>query len=82
MPTLIGFIEWTNGKIRYIFNALLKCESIYLAHVLFYIIWNVVTKSRIPKNGTMRIFDDKSKLQEDAFSYSYANFQPSSMKWN
>ena len=29
-----------------------------------------LTKSRIPKNGAIWIFDDKSKLQEDAFSYS------------
>ena len=72
----IGFIEFTYGQIKFIFNAVLKCESIYLAHVIFYFIWNVVTKSRIPKNGAIRIFDDKSKLQEDAFSYSYANFQP------
>jgi hypothetical protein len=72
----IGFIEFAQGKIKFIFNAVLKCESIYLAHVLFYFIWNVVTKSRIPKNGAIRIFDHKSKLQEDAFSYSNANFQP------
>jgi len=76
----IGFIEFAYGKIRYIFNAVLKCESIYLAHVLFYSICNVVTKSPIPKNDAIRIFDDKSKLQEDAFSYSYANFQPYSMR--
>jgi hypothetical protein len=77
----IGFIEFAYGKIKYIVNAVSKCESIYLAHALFYFIWNVVTKSRIPNNGTIRIFD-KSKLKEDAFSYSYANFQPYSMKWN
>jgi hypothetical protein len=70
----IGLIEFTYGKMKYIFNLVLKCESIYLAYLLFYFIWNVVTKSRIPKNGVMRIFDDKQKLQEDAFSYSYANF--------
>ena len=64
----IGFIEFTYGKIKFIFKAVLKCKSIYLAHV--------VTKSRIPKNGAIRISDDKSKLQEDAFSYSNANFQP------
>ena len=46
----IGFIEFAYGKIRYIFNAVLKCESIYLAYLLFYFIWNIVTKSRIPKN--------------------------------
>ena len=74
----IGFIEFAYGKIRYTFNAVSKCESIYLAHVLFYFICNVVTKSRIPKIGAIRIFD-KSKLQEDAFCYAYANFQPYSM---
>ena len=78
----IGFIELADSKIKYIFSTVLKCESIYLVHALFYFIWNVVTKSRIPKNGAIQIFDDKSKLQEDAFSYSYANFQPYSMKWN
>jgi hypothetical protein len=78
----IGFIEFIYSKIRYIFNAVLKCVSIYLVHVLFYFIWNVVTKSRIPNNGAIQFFDDKSKLQEDAFSYSHANFQPYSMKWN
>ena len=76
----IGFIEFAYGKIIYIFNLVLKCKSIYLAHVLFYFIRNVVTKSRIPKNSAIQIFDDKSKLQEDAFSYSYVNFQPYSMK--
>jgi hypothetical protein len=78
----IGFIEFAYGTIRYIFNAAFKCELIYLPHVLLYFIWNVVTKSRIPKNGTIRIFDHKSKLKEDASSYSYANVQPYSMKWN
>ena len=34
----IGFIEFAFGKIRYIFNPVLKCESIYLVHVLFYLI--------------------------------------------
>jgi hypothetical protein len=78
----IGFIELAYSKIKYIFSAVLKCDSIYLVHVLVYCIWNVVTKSQIPKNGAIQIFDNKSKLQEDAFSYSYANFQPYSMKWN
>jgi len=78
----IGFIEFAYGKIKYLFNAILKCESIYLVHVAFYFIWNVVTKSWIPQNGTMRIFDDQSTLQEDALSYSYANFQLYSIKWN
>jgi hypothetical protein len=31
-------------------------------------------------NSQKRIFDGKSKLQEDTFTYSYANFQPYSMK--
>ena len=34
----IGFIEFAYGKIKYIFNAVLKCESFYLARVLFYFI--------------------------------------------
>ena len=58
----IGFIEFAYGKIKYISNTVLKCESIYLEYVLLYFIWNVVTKMRIPKNGAIRIFDDKSKL--------------------
>jgi hypothetical protein len=78
----IGFIEFTYGKIKYFVNAVSKCESIYLAHVLFYFIWNVVTKSRIPKNGTIRMFDDKSKLKEDAFSYSYATIEIVSIQNN
>jgi len=32
----IRFIEFTYGKIRYIFNSVLKRELIYLVHVLFY----------------------------------------------
>jgi hypothetical protein len=34
----IGFIEFAYGKIKYIVNAVSKCESIYLAHalILFY----------------------------------------------
>ena len=55
----MGFIEFAQGKIKYIFNPVLKCESIYLDYLLFYFIWNVVTKSIIPKNRAIRIFDDK-----------------------
>jgi hypothetical protein len=66
------------NNIRYSLSPVLKCESMRMFYSFF--IWNVVTKSRIPKNGAVRIFDDKSKLQEDTFSYSYANFQPYSMK--
>ena len=62
----IGLIEFAYGKMKYIFNSVLICESIYLAYLLFYF---------ISKNGAIRIFDDKYTLQEDAFSYSYANFQ-------
>ena len=34
----IGFIEFAFGNIQYIFSAVLKCESIYLAacSILFY----------------------------------------------
>ena len=73
----IGFIGFAYSKIRYILNAVLKCESIYLAHVLFYFISNVETKSRIPKNGAIEIFYDSQNCKR---MYSHTNFQPYSMK--